>query len=95
MCEFKPGDEVVCVRSDHNSPCLTHKGCVYVVSGIVKARKRYALALHGVDNGAPFGPPYFYGHNPDRFRKVQRRDLTAWLKTATKFEGPKRKKANA
>lgn len=95
MCEFKPGDEVVCVKSDPCSPRLTHKGCVYVVSEIVRAGNGDALALHGVDNGAEFGPPHFYGHNPVRFRKTQRRDIFEWLKTATKFEEPKRKKANA
>lgn len=92
MCDFEPGDEVVCVRAGRFP--VTSVGEVYIVERVwLHPKDGATLDLVGQDNGARGAG--FWGHNPDRFRKVQCRDLTSWLKTATNFEEPKRKKANA
>lgn len=85
MCDFKPGDEVVCVdaRNPHfHTDCLgLSKGAVYRVSHVwtdnsVPGRE-LNVALVGVVALTTTG-----GFWAGRFRKVQRRDLIAWLKTS-------------
>lgn len=97
MCEFKPGDELVCVSSLFGPHVVGAQYTVAAViaSGTVTDRFLFiedAIQLHElpwVENDEE------WGFAPGCFRKVQHRDLSAWLRTATKFEEPKRKKANA
>lgn len=106
MCEFKPGDEVVCVDAGPVRPgeiqALGHGDSVPAIAGQIYTVKGfgvwpgdwvtpvvYLVEIKNDDRGDDMG------FLPRRFRKVQRRDLSAWLNTATKFEEPKRKKANA
>lgn len=94
MCEFKPGDEVVPIKINPDDPGYRNRvkiaNRVHIVeyvgvwSGVVFVR------LVGQDSGHPCG-----GWNARGFRKVQRRDISQWLETATDFEEPKRKKAKA
>lgn len=100
MCDFKPGDEVICVQMDC-APDMV--GRHFTVSSVDPEGFRppgmapltgAAVHLVGVytRDGIETG---LWGWDAERFRKVQRRDLSAWLKTATKFEGPKRAKVDA
>lgn len=92
MCDFKPGDEVVCVRAGRFP--ATSVGEVYIVERVwLHPKDGAVIDLVGQDNGARGAG--FWGHNPDRFRKVQRRNLTEWLSQKTKFEEPKRIGENA
>ena len=87
MCDFKPGDEVVCVddRRSFNPLRLPvnppPKGSVWTVSkvGFRKDTGELSIWLVGFANPTPCGDVGFF---PRRFRKVQRRDLSAWLQTA-------------
>lgn len=92
MCEFKPGDEVVCVDSKprHHSHTGLVENCVYIVKRVRPARFCSGIVVDVV-GVIPPGDGFF----PDRFRKVQRRDISQWLETATDYEEPKRKKAKA
>ena len=94
MCDFKPGDEVVCVDDQdwvtaapawmfwtktRPSRDVPRKGHVYVVNRVTIAPR--------VDNGSPDVFVVLQTKPRDQwqasmFRKVQRRDLTAWLKTS-------------
>lgn len=94
MCDFKPGDEVVCIRGGdwltrapkwmfwtRSRPCDGPvQGQVYTVERVgegtcdVYGAIRIGVALVGVPRA----------WHISRFRKVQRRDLSAWLKTAAK-----------
>ncbi|MFC7378243.1 hypothetical protein [Brevundimonas sp. GCM10030266] len=81
MCDFKPGDEVICIRMDRKPSMV---GRTYIVETVFfHPTGGPALTLVGVDNGDP-NPALarFWGHAPYRFRKVQRRDLQSWLKTS-------------
>lgn len=100
MCDFKPGDEVVCVNAgpvrapgckEHGLSVPLVKNRVYVIDrvfwresrlGTVKAwavtLTDQATYMSTLKDGSP------NGFGAYRFRKVQRRDLGAWLKTATK-----------
>lgn len=108
MCEFKPGDEVVCIRSEHGREGMTFTVAAYVqeksvipsdhFSGLVATKNYVQLnELPWVDKLWMKGnrKTLTWGYDAASFRKVQRRDLSAWLKTATTFEEPKRKKARA
>lgn len=94
MCEFKPGDEVVCVddsvidtrRAWLSPPKRTES---YAVAEVFMFRGEPHVRLVELQNTGDIG------YRARRFRKVQRRNLSEWLNTATKFEEPKRKKANA
>ena len=94
MCDFKVGDEVVCIvehgwftsapawmfwRKFRPSRDAPQKGGVYVVARVAKAPR--------VDNGCPdvfvelkSKPAAYWQANC--FRKVQRRDLSEWLETS-------------
>lgn len=86
MCDFKPGDEVVCVDADE--PLVL--GQVYICRIIQKAAGAFCSA------GCPFVLACSVeGVDVDdfctcTFRKVQRRDLSAWLATTNTIEEPKR-----
>jgi hypothetical protein len=99
MCDFKPGDEVVHVQTDggelgaayrlwlsiFNPECLGNiddEGEVLVVQAVVP--HPHIAGLFGLS----FGDHGRYPHYA--FRKVQRRDLIAWLTTTNTIEEPKR-----
>lgn len=91
MSDFKPGDEVVCVAGRDprglatTASAVFEEGVVYVVANVILWRGEVGLVIAGMPSDHPSGA---YGAR--FFRKVQRRDLSAWLATATKFEEPKR-----
>lgn len=101
-CDFKPGDEVVCVdaKSMHFTHNLSglHEGDVYQVARVwVDKRvsgREVNLALVGVDALTSTG-----GFWSGRFRKVERKtdklNLTEWLSQPSEFEEPRRPKAPA
>lgn len=88
-CDFKPGDEVVCVDAT-GVPAL-EAGRTYVIEGVIPPGT-YILSTDGrtgvtskpavqlVDGRVYAG--HRVGYRPSRFRKVQRRNLTEWLSTA-------------
>lgn len=90
MCDFKPGDEVVCI-GDGEWICDTvpwwrfwrrkatgpRVGVVYVIAAIEACKKAVGLRLVGVKNPGPTG-----WWDAADFRKIQRRDLGEWLKTS-------------
>lgn len=82
MCDFKPGDEVVCVYQgpwiDLDTGLVTDGppfGEVCLVDGVEIDKGRAGLFLRG------HGSESYVAR---LFRKVQRRDLSAWLETAAK-----------
>ena len=96
MCDFKPGDEVICVEGAAGRfpslgwVCLA-EGATYTISAVWQAGEvgetglRCAVAIvqlveFGHLRAAPDSPNCGFGAY--RFRKVQRRDLSAWLETA-------------
>lgn len=99
MCDFKPGDEVVCV-DDTDLFGVAVKGGVYLCEAMetlplgflacTACRKRN-IVIRLANTVHPLGWLFC----SCQFRKVQRRDLTAWLETATDFEEPKRVKEPA
>jgi hypothetical protein len=97
MCDFKVGDEVVCVDDSTPSHGVYYwnpvvVGTVYRVAW-VGLRPDFVgdtvIGLAGHPN-RHWLSGYDYGYFPHRFRKVQRRDLSAWLETSTDVEEPKR-----
>lgn len=89
MCDFKVGDEVVCVDDSRMYGELI-KGSVYVVRKVIPGY----IYVHGYRSPTGSGLDGFW---PDRFRKVQRRDMTEWLSCSVgntdKID--KRKRVNA
>lgn len=79
MCDFKPGDEVVCVSSTFHTygedaaDIFPTKGQVYTVHSFVSDDEGVWVVLCEVLS---------HLYDPSLFRKVQRRDLSAWLETA-------------
>lgn len=102
MCDFKPGDEVVCVvgAGPYQFNGRTYElvvGQIYTIAAVAAAGQRTDLGRIGSAEPhvqlVEFGhveTPTVWGVLAGRFRKVQRRDLTAWVETATDFEEPKR-----
>lgn len=104
MCEFRPGDEVVWVDSDGDPLALIYDLWMGVfnpdahpleIEGVLKVTAVvqhphlpmiWGLGFEG--SGSDLYPHFSY-------RKVQRRDLTAWLSTTNTIEEPKRKPAKA
>lgn len=73
MCDFRIGDEVVCVDASKQrlgGPLV--KGRTYTIKLILR---NYGLMLMGERNDGID----WRGHNPRRFQKVERRSLTEWL----------------
>lgn len=110
MCDFKPGDEVVCVDAipplePGRQPwmCVLKEGSIYQVSGVgLNPAGEFRIFLSDTKNiwlhtGEDYG---FLGR---RFRKVQRKNsrltLEAFFTVPGGFEEPKRapakKKTNA
>lgn len=105
MCDFKPGDEVVCVDASPSADGVTApiaEGEVYTVSVVRRARmsnsSRVVIELAEV-------PPVLWhdglprGYKPSRFRKVERRktdlSIESFLTIKPGFEEPRRPKAPA
>ena len=97
---FKVGDEVVCIKSRYG-----RVGMVFTVAAILKEGSSPPDAcgvLTGGDavqlNELPWvndSHKGTWGYPVECFRKVQKRDLTAWLATENTIEGPVRKKVKA
>ena len=84
-CDFKPGDEVEKFRK--TGPLVDHPLCAPV-----GARGTVVAVLDGGVGVQVEGWPHgdCRGHIAANWRKVQRRDLTAWLATENTIEEPKR-----
>lgn len=90
-CDFKPGDEVVCV----DNSCLPgkrwfpgsapEKGQVYTVEdlGFDLYDDIPLVYLVGLRNNRPGGTG---AYRASRFRKVQKRDLGTWLAQTTGYD---------
>jgi hypothetical protein len=93
-CDFKPGDEVVCVsKGEHPDWRFLTVGGVYTVSRVYPPVPECGCDEWGIDLAeVPVSDPLEFDGNGQfwmaqgflatRFRKVQRRDLTAWLSTS-------------
>jgi hypothetical protein len=103
MCDFKPGDEVVCVDDSRRNPDFgwhgtVKRGLVYTVAAV--GPPPFRLGRHSVSVfilGAPNICPLDrvdIGYLPDRFRKVQRRktdlSIESFLTIRPGFEEPRR-----
>lgn len=93
MCDFKPGDEVVCINGGVGHfagigwVCLA-EGATYTVAEIARAGdigetggRLQNDCIQVVELGRLMAPPR-WGFRADRFRKVQRHDLRTWLQNA-------------
>ncbi|MGQ3040566.1 MAG: hypothetical protein ACT6TH_15380 [Brevundimonas sp.] len=91
MCDFKPGDEVEKFKEGARHavswPGRPPIGTIAIVEAIyrVPGTDLYGLDLVGWPNS-----PARYGFAAENWRKVHRRDLTAWLSAKATFEEPKR-----
>lgn len=89
-CDFKIGDEVERFRmgvmrhplADDDGAPIGHVGRITGIGELVGDRFWIEIDTWPVD-------PLF-GMPAEHFRKVQRRDISAWLETPTDFEEPKR-----
>lgn len=105
MTDFKAGDEVVCVDDSvcrvTGHPVAVKKGEAYIIHETIPpgtSRWGFQTSDWSVQvSGDSVEDPdnLILGYNPERFRKVQRRNLTEWLSQKTKFEEPKRVGENA
>lgn len=106
MCDFKPGDEVVCVEA--GGPYHVEGFGVfrlvlnqtYTIAEVAPAGSPTAMGRVVFDmvQLVEFGhveTPTIYGCRANRFRKVQRRDLKVWLATENTIEGPRRDRVKA
>jgi len=96
---FKVGDEVVCVDDSPWRSTGTkslQKGKVYTIrdSDNLPPDHNGDIGFHLVEVETPFTQQNV-GWSSFRFRKVQKRDLAAWLATENTVEGPVRKKVKA
>lgn len=91
MCDFKPGDEVVCVDAQGSdgllSPRARYTVSVAMAAGQKTTRRNGGSVIlsQAVVQLAGLGHVedcLTWGWNARRFRKVQTRDLAAWLQTA-------------
>lgn len=102
MCDFKPGDEVQVIAVGSESGRFIAVGQIHTIREVSPLRdgegRNYAN-IHGETVGVKLVGIKAYrpnsvhtdGHfSPSLFRKLQRRDLSAWLETATDFEEPTR-----
>lgn len=94
MCDFKPGDEVICV--DGGQRQFPDVGLVSLVEGATYTIASFQAEGEVGDTGLVIGrggcvqivelgylrSGEHCGFRATRFRKVQRRDLSAWLETA-------------
>lgn len=91
MCDFKPGDEVIAITTIGS----IRAGQKYIVANVrpfgmpcwsCRSDNRIGVVLRDV-TPALFAMAYC---PVCELRKVQRRNIEAWLETATDFEEPKR-----
>lgn len=93
-CDFKPGDEVVCIRSEHGREgmiftvaAVKNPGDVSKVGPLSTTVEEPAIQLHELpwveelEFTRSRTIALVWGYAADCFRKVQRRDLGEWLKT--------------
>lgn len=79
-CDFKPGDEVILYRyledgGHPKMPPIGHVGFITIIGKAADGGPEIGLQLHNWGHGK-------FAMNARCFRKVQRRDLSAWLETA-------------
>lgn len=95
MCGFKVGDEVVCVRAPRSRFNRTKINGIYTVSRVWDhPLDGAALDLLEVENLC-WGEDGFAGHDPSRFRKVQKRNSSLSIESfltikPDQFEEPKK-----
>jgi hypothetical protein len=97
MCDFKPGDEVVCVDASPSFRVAAGrpvKGAVYVVEGYDESRiDGIGLIIAGLGWSHDFDG-LTVGWSPLRFRKIERRNdslsIEAFLTIKPGFEEPRR-----
>lgn len=91
MCGFQVGDEVVCVDASKH-PFYPRsglvEGAIYTVRRVLCGGR--AVHLFELLSGPERNGLLHRGFRAERFRKVQRRDLNAWLATENTIEDPKR-----
>lgn len=99
-CEFSAGDEVVCIDlTSVGMPTPLQKDFVYVVEAV--SQKLGASSLDGEISSFGLFLQGVKGHYGEgdfdhrRFRKVERRNWSEWLKTAEPSKYDKRKKVKA
>jgi|GEM_PF-2350412 len=102
MCDFNPGDEVVVVKVGPQSGLFISVGDTHVIREASLVHDQFGIPcpwgdgeawgvkLVGIAAVKPNSVHRDAHFHPALFRKVQRRDLSAWLETATDFEEPKR-----
>jgi len=95
MCDFKPGDEVVYIGDEgvpkipeHGRCANVSRGDTFTVVGVSPWRDTDLIALILHEHPGKW-------FDARCFRKVQRRDLTAWLATENTIEDPIRKREKA
>lgn len=82
MCDFKVGDEVVCVEAHERAGLKV--GHHYTIKDIAPSEKPFwsdtiVVFLMELRNDGGGEIPWDTGFFPGRFRKVQRRNLEEWL----------------
>lgn len=92
MCDFKPGDEIQVVKVGKQSSLFISVGQIHVVREVALQRDQYGnvaawddgetvgVKLVGIVARKPDSIHRDALFHPALFRKVQRRDLNAWLK---------------
>lgn len=95
MIDFKPGDEVVCVQDESERWSISSGltvGAKYTVTQVFEDKVGYDASRRevGVKLLEVAPPCPFSGFKAAWFRKIQRRNLTAWLATENTIEEPKR-----
>jgi hypothetical protein len=72
MSDWAPGDLALCIKSGRGDN-TTRAGRIYTVQRVwwQPAARDIALDFVGIENGANWAATVdFWGHNPDRFRKI-------------------------
>ena len=95
MCDFKPGDEVVCVDDTGYPPIYRPDECPVLGKHYRVVSMSYhddGLCWRGAGVSVSLAEIELPHWAAERFRKVQRRDLSAWLATENTIEEPRRAK---
>lgn len=96
MCDFKPGDEVVCVEMPDESEMVGRIFTIIEVRQAGEIGHAWPLAKAAVQLAeAPYVSEYrLWGYGAHRFRKVQKRNdrltIEAFMTVPGDFEEPKR-----
>jgi hypothetical protein len=96
MCDFKPGDEVVCISAEEGYP---FRGVTYTVAAVLPPLSSHLFGIRlTTDTEDMFDLPA-QGWAHTIFRKVQRRNdslsIEAFLTIKPGFEEPRRTKTPA